>query len=331
MTTDSCRFLVTGATGCIGAWTVRLLLDDGIPVVAAHLKSDFRRFHLVSLGRGEDVEFVQLDVTDAAAVTQVVQEHEITHIVHLAGLQTPFCAADPPLGAMVNVVGTVNVFEAVRASGRPIGLAYASSSAVYGNITSQPAGLVTDSSPLHPETLYGVYKAANEGTATIYAATHGIGSIGLRPFSVYGPGRDQGMTSDPTKAVLAAVLNTPFKINFGGNLVLTYAADCARAFTASALAAAGSGDAVCLSIPGRRVGMPHFIDMITSLLPEAKGRLSCENKPIPIPSLLGATALEEAVGEIPNRTLPQGIADTIEHFRRALAAGLLSPPPSIGA
>lgn len=323
MATESGRFLVTGATGCIGAWTVRVLLDEGTPVVATHLNGDFRRFQLVSLGREDEVEFLRLDITHPGALAQVVQQHQITHIVHLAGLQTPFCAADPPVGAMVNVVGTVNVFEAIRSSGRQIGLAYASSSAVYGNIASQPAGVVMDSSALHPETLYGVYKAANEGTAKVYAATHGIASIGLRPFSIYGPGRDQGMTSDPTKAILAAVTSTPFRINFGGNLALTYAADCAHAFIASARAAAGSSDAVCLSIPGRRTDMAQFVDMVHDLLPGARGLISYEQTPIPVPALLGATALEDAVGKVPNRPLEQGVAETIDHFRQALAAGFI--------
>lgn len=109
----------------------------------------------------------------------------ITRIVHLAGLQLPFCAADPPLGAMVNVVGTVNVFEAIRASGRTDGLAFASSAAVFGDPLGHRAGLVADTSELLPESFYGVYKAANEGTARIYSREHGIGSICLRPFIVY--------------------------------------------------------------------------------------------------------------------------------------------------
>ena len=133
------------------------------------------------------------------------------------------------------------------------------------------------------------------------------------------------MTSDPTKAILAAVMGTPFKINFGGNLALTYAEDCAHAFIASARAAAGSGDAVCLSIPAQRTAIAQFVDMIHGLLPAARGLISHENKPIPVPALLGASALTEAVGEVPNRPLEEGVAETIEHFRKALAAGYLLP------
>ena len=139
---------------------------------------------------------------------------------------------------MVNVVGTVNMFEAIRAAGGRTGLAYASSAAVFGDPVGRPAGLVGDASELRPDSFYGVYKAANEGTAKVYSRDHGIGSIGLRPFIVYGLGRDQGMTSDPTKAMLAAAAGVPFKIKFGGSVLLTYAPDCARVFIASARAAA---------------------------------------------------------------------------------------------
>ena len=57
--------------------------------------------------------------------------------------------------------------------------------------------------PLLPRTLYGVYKQANESTAKVYYQDHDLSSIGLRPYVIYGPGRDQGMTSTPTKALLA--------------------------------------------------------------------------------------------------------------------------------
>lgn len=327
------RFLVTGAAGCIGAWVVRLLLDEGVPVVATDLSADLHRFELISQGRPENkhdekLEFDQLDVTSGADVAAIVADRGITRIVHLAGLQLPFCAADPPLGAMVNVVGTVNVFEAIRASGRTVGLAFASSAAVFGDPLGHRAGLVADTSELLPESFYGVYKAANEGTARVYSREHGIGSICLRPFIVYGLGRDQGMTSDPTKAMLAAAAGVPFKIKFGGSVLLTYAPDCARAFIASARAAAGSGDAVSLNVPGRRIGIPALVDLIEHILPGSGRFITWDDKPLRVPSLLSGSALRDAVGDLPNAWLADGVRATIAGFQAALAAGLVTPAPS---
>ena len=327
MRTGSEHFLVTGAAGCIGAWVVRRLLDDGIPVTATDISEDLRRLQLISLGR-DDVkpDFVPLDVTHAGDVAAVVRDRQITHIVHLAGLQVPFCAANPPLGALVNVVGTVNVFEAVRAAGRRVGLAYASSAAVYGINSPATDRVVSDDSPLRPDSHYGVYKTANEGTARIYSMTEGIGSIGLRPFVVYGPGRDQGLTSDPTMAMLAAAAKIPFRIKFGGSVLLTYAPDCARAFILAARAADGSGQAVSLNVPGRPIGVAALVDLIEEAAPESVGLISHESTPLEMPALITAPALEALLGPVPNCPLREGVQATISDFRNALAAGLLTPP-----
>lgn len=336
MPTATERFLVTGAAGCIGAWALRLLLDEGVPVVATDLSPDLRRFRLISQGqtspgqiwpgRADDgLEFAELDVTSGRDVTALVADRGITHVIHLAGLQLPFCAADPSLGARVNVVGTVNVFEAIRAAGGQIGLALASSAAVFGRPAGHPGGVVADNSALLPESFYGVYKAANEGTAKVYAADHGIGSISLRPFIVYGPGRDQGMTSDPTKAMLAAAAGVPFRIKFSGSMLLTYAPDCARAFIASARAAAGSGEAVSLNVPGHRIGIPALVDLIEDVLPGARDLITWDRNLLPVPSLLAGAALPGAVGDVPNIPLADGVRQTIKIFQDALAAGLVSP------
>jgi len=320
------RFLVTGAAGCIGAWAVRLLLDEGVPVVATDLSPDLRRFELISQGRPGQPEFAELDVTSSRDVAAIVADRGITHAVHLAGLQLPFCAADPPLGALVNVVGTVNVFEAIRASGGHIGLAFASSAAVFGKPDRHPAGVVADNSPLLPDSFYGVYKVANEGTASVYATGHGIGSIALRPFIVYGLGRDQGMTSDPTKAMLAAAAGVPFQIKFSGSMLLTYAPDCARAFIASARAAAGSGEAISLNVPGHRISVPALAGLIEDVLPGSGRLITWDRDLLPVPSVLAGPAIHDAVGDVPNIPLADGVRETIKGFRDALTAGRLSAP-----
>jgi nucleoside-diphosphate-sugar epimerase len=253
-----------------------------------------------------------------------VADAGITNIVHLAGLQVPFCAANPPLGAMVNVVGTVNVFEAVKRAGRQVGLAYASSAAVYG--ASSGAGVVGDLSPVAPQSHYGVYKVANEGTARIYAESDGIGSIGLRPFVVYGLARDQGMSSEPTKAMLAAAAGRPYHMRFGGSVWLTHAEDCARTFIAASRAAAGSGDAIALNVPGRRGGIAELVELIEAAAPGSKERITWDAKALPVASLVSPPPVEEAMGATYNRPLAEGVATTIEQFRTALAAGLVEPP-----
>src|SRR3972149_1820959 len=169
------HFLVTGAMGCIGAWVVRNLVREGTPrensrVVASDPPTDPKRIKLLldpdELNR---VTFVAGDITDLAALERALDEHAITHVIHLAALQIPFCRADPPLGERGNVVGTVNVFEAVKKRKHINKVVYASSAAVYSDADAYPAGVpVPQDAPLRPNTLYGVYKQANEGAARVY-------------------------------------------------------------------------------------------------------------------------------------------------------------------
>src|SRR5512133_2726955 len=197
------RFLVTGALGCIGSWVVHVLRQEGVPVSTLDVAGNPHRLKLMMSDADlAQINFIAGDITDFACVERAIKDSGATHIIHLAALQVPFCKADPVLGARVNVVGTVNVFEAAKRCGiRQV--VYASSIAVYGMSEEYPDGLVDDASLLHPRNLYGVYKQANEGTARIYWQDDGIASIGLRPYVVYGAGRDQGLTSGPTKAMLA--------------------------------------------------------------------------------------------------------------------------------
>ena len=105
-----------------------------------------------------------------------------------------------------------------------------------------------------PRTLYGVYKLANEGTATVYAAGDAASpSVGLRPFSVYGPGRDQGLTAGPTLAIAAAVRGEPYQIGFGGRTQLHYAPDVARAFVRAARSAPGGAQTLNLGGPATAI------------------------------------------------------------------------------
>lgn len=216
------RFLVTGALGCIGAWTVKRLVNEGVPVWAYDLGTSLHRLQLIMDDNALNiVKFVQGDITNFDTFNRAVADNGITHIVHLAAFQVPFVRAQPVLGAKVNLVGMSVVLEAAKQHMDQVrGLVYASSVAVYG----------LDGKSMQPVSLYGVHKIAQEGMARIYSQEYGLHSLGLRPHTVYGPGRDQGMTSTPTKAMLAAAVGRPYEISFGGTILMEHAADMAAAF-----------------------------------------------------------------------------------------------------
>ena len=187
-------YLVTGALGALGAWVVRSLLDREQEVVTYDLGGSDHRLRLaLTDDELEALRAIDGDVTDLDALERVMDEHDVTNVIHLAALQVPFVRDDPVLGSRVNVTGTVNVLEAVRRRGERMGpVVYASSI----------AAVKADAE--YPSTLYGVFKLANEGTAAGYFADFGVASVGLRPHTIYGPGRDQGLTSAPTAAMVAA-------------------------------------------------------------------------------------------------------------------------------
>ena len=257
------------------------------------------------------VELVRGDVTDLDALGRVLDEQRITRVVHLAALQVPFCRADPVLGARVNVVGTVNVFEAVKARlDRIPGVAYASSAAVYGPADPSPA---PESGGTAPATLYGVYKLANEGTARLYWDESSVPSIGIRPFVVYGPGRDQGLTSGPTAAMLAAARGESYEIPYGGRAQYDYAPAVAEAFVRAASSPTG---AVVANFPGVRASMAEVAAAIEAATPEPV-RVTWREEPLPFPAELEAVALERALGPLPQPSLAEGVRETMARFRAA--------------
>lgn len=317
------RFLVTGALGCIGAWVVRNLIRDGVPTAIFDLASDPRRLRLIM---SEDelarVRLLTGDITDLAAVEGALAATDATHVIHLAALQVPFCKADPALGARVNVVGTVNVFEAAKRRGlRQV--VYASSAAVYGISEEYPEGPLGHDAPLRPRTHYGVYKQANEGTARVYWQDDGIASIGLRPYVVYGPGRDQGLTSSPTTAMLAAALGQPYQIPFGGRFDLQFAADVAQAFIHAARVPFDGADV--FNLRGSVVHIREIIAAIEDVAPAMRGQLSFTDVPLGFPEEMDDTSLREVLGPLPHTPLREGIATTIGTFQQAIADGRLAP------
>jgi UDP-glucuronate 4-epimerase len=317
------RFLVTGALGCIGAWTVRQLVREGVPVVAFDLGRDARRLGLVmppeDLAR---VTFVQGDITDLAAIEHAINEHGVTNVIHLAALQVPFCRADPPRGASVNVTGTVNVFEAVsRRSDRMAQVVYTGSIGMYSPSDVDPVTRrLEEGAEAHPGNHYGVYKLANEGNARVYWQDAGLASTCIRPMTVYGAGRDQGMTSSPTVAIAAAVLGQRFEISFGGRTLFQYAEDVA---TTMILASRSAPDgARVLNLGGSSVALTDWVAAIEAAVPAATGRITIAATELPFPAEIAHERLA-VLGAVPVTPYRDAISATADIYRRLAAQGRL--------
>jgi nucleoside-diphosphate-sugar epimerase len=304
------RFLVTGAYGCIGAWVVHELLAEGQSVVTFDLSSDPRRLRLLLEEEAiAAIPHVAGDITDLDAVERALDEQAITNVIHLAALQVPFCRADPPLGARVNVLGTVNVFDAASRRPHLAPIVYASSIAAF-----DAAGTMADP----PGTIYGVYKRANEQSAAVYLVESGVSSTGLRPHTVYGVGRDQGLTSAPTTAMLAAAAGMPYTIPYGGAAQLQLARDVAHAFIEASLA--GLEGAAVHNLPGRRVPIAEIVAVLDA------DTIGYDDVRLPFPEEADSRSFAASFPGFAETPLADGVAATVDRFRTLLAEGLVQPP-----
>jgi UDP-glucuronate 4-epimerase len=313
------KFMIIGALGCIGAWTAKRLVDEGTGVVSFDLPGDPHRFKLIMPESDiAKITVVEGDVTDQAGLEAAVRDNGVTHVVHLAALQVPSVRANPVLGSKINVVGTTIVFEVARALADQVkSVTYASSVAVYGAANLYPAGSIGFDAQHLPTTLYGVTKVANEWTAKIYWQDYSVRSVGVRPAFVYGPGRDVGMTSTPTKAMLAAAAGRPYHISFGGTGFFQHADDVAKALILSARSNVES--APTFNLGGTRVAMTDVIKAITAAAPESEGTITAETNQLPFPDQYDGAPLDNAVGPVGWRSFADGTRQTIADFKTAIS------------
>jgi nucleoside-diphosphate-sugar epimerase len=314
-------FLITGAHGFIGAWIVKRLLGTGARLVIFDQSADAQRLRLIM---NEDeisrAKVVTGDITDAGSLSPIIEGFAVTNIIHLAGLQVPTCRADPRLGSMVNVVGTINVFEAARrAEGQIKSVVYASSAAVFGIVADERA--ITERDEPQPTSHYGVFKRCNEGNARVYHLDHGVNSVGLRPLTVYGVGRDFGLTSDPTKAMKAAVVGRPFHIRFGGRTDFQYVADTADVFIRAATSSLTG--AHVFNLHGETIHLSELVKEIERAWPSASGTITHADEPLAIPAEMDDTAIRAALGSLPATPLAEGVRSTIERFAELQSEGWL--------
>ncbi len=305
--------LVTGAGGCLGAWTMAVLSRSGVECIGFDLSSDRKRPGLLMGDSAADaLDWETGDITQFEPLLAIARKYDIKAIIHYAGLQVPFCKADPALGARVNVEGTINVLQAARETGiRRLVLA------------SSVASLAFPPGSSWSETLYGAYKQANEHTAFVYWADWRVPSVCIRPSIVYGVARDQGVSSKSTLAIQAAVLNMEYQIPFTGPMSWLYAGEAAAAFIA-AVSQDGDG-AHCFDLNGTCATVQYGVDILKSLAPDAK--IACDGPQIPFPVDQDDGPLRSHVPDYPSVTVADGIEATHRAFESLRKKGRLPALP----
>ena len=186
------RFLVTGGTGFIGSFVVERLVAEGADVVV--LDATPQPANLSDLAG--DVEIVEGDVRDAAAVAKAVEG--AAGVFHMAVLPLGPTIEQPRLGLEVNVDGTFNVLEAAeRAGARKV--VFSSASSVYGDTDDT----MDESHPLGARTMYGASKIAGEYLLRAFADRDALDYVTLRYMNVYGPRQAGGLVMSVLRRILA--------------------------------------------------------------------------------------------------------------------------------
>jgi nucleoside-diphosphate-sugar epimerase len=306
--------LMTGGFGCIGSWVAKQLVEAGREVWILDLAQDTHRLDLIlEPDRRGLVHFIEGDVSDDETVRAAAERVGATEILHLAGLQTPTCRAVPILGARVNVIGTLAVFEAARVLKDQVRrVVYASSAAVHGPVEPGTRGPVGDHVRLYPVSHYGAYKVCNELNARVYWLEHAVTSIGLRPWTVYGVGRDFGMTSEPTMAIKAVALYRPYRISYGGFQDFQYVADVAATFVRALDHPFEGADA--FNLRGAVLSIEEFVQALEEAIPAGRSLVTFGDRQLPIAPDLDDSRLQNVLGPIPQTPLRTGIAETYNRF-----------------
>lgn len=299
------RVLITGGSGFLGAWIVRRLQARATAVRVFDVNAD--RSKVAEIAGAATADGLDWRIGDIRRTDDVVAAAEgCDGVIHLAGVLTPACIADPVRGAEINLIGTINVFEAARVHGLA-SVVYASSAGVFG-----------PDDPVHPfpTTLYGAYKLAGEGVARSYLAVHGIRSVGLRPMVVYGPGRDAGLSAGPSIACREVARGRAYVHPFSGRSGFVYVEDCADLFVRS-LSLGPSGASV-FNVFGVDASIDEVLDQLRRIVPGANLRV--DGPPLPVAPGIAETGLDAAFPGRRRTSLADGLKATVDYYRNKAAS-----------
>ena len=198
-------FVVTGGAGFIGSHLAARLAGSGQQVrILDSLVSAASERRAAELAEMPGMEMVRGDIRDPATCRSVLADADFV-FHHAAEVSVPQSVADPAACVAVNLGGLVNLLEAARTAQTVKRFVLASSCAVYGNApgAAKSEGAATD--PLSP---YAVSKLAGEHLCRTYFLLHGLPTISLRYFNVYGPGQDpDGAYAAVIPKFIAAILH----------------------------------------------------------------------------------------------------------------------------
>ena len=320
------RVLVTGSAGMVGSHLSEMLAADKDNLVIATYHRP--TIDLAELPASERVKVCELDVTHGEVVRRMIVTERPDEIFHLAAQSLPAVSwANPWDTIQVNVLGTVNLFEAIKSvratdpSYDPV-VVVACSSAAYGASLRPDNVPITETNILQPLHPYGISKAAQDMLTYQYRVNDGIRGIRARIFNSTGPRKTRDVVSD-FAARVAKIATTGSGSLRVGNLEARRAILDVRDLTAALVLLARKG------VPGEAYNIcatrAYLIRDLLSLFEAAAGiAIATETdpglyRPSDEPIIFGDTSkLRNVTGWSPVFTIQQTIQSVVDYELRAL-------------
>ena len=309
------RVLVTGGAGFIGSHVADVFLAKGHEVHVVDDLSTGKRANLPPKS-----EFHELSV-NTPQFARLVREGKFDIIAHLAAqIDVRKSVADPINDATINILGTLNLMEAVRASGAKTRIVFTSTGGVlYGDFNTPPNAEIY---PKDPESPYAISKLSIEYYLAYYGRVHGLEVVSLRFGNVYGPRQDPHGEAGVVAIFCGRILdNRPLTV-FGDGLQTrdyVFVGDVARAVWMGAtkpLPEKGRLDARAFNI-GTGVGT-SVLDIVQKLQQAAGSDVPVEFAPHrpgeQQESFVNVDKAKAILGWTPEVSLEEGLATTYEWF-----------------
>ena len=298
------NFLVTGASGFIGTWVIKHLLDQNHQVTALDQEPGNELWSRVLGKQAESFLFATTNLTSPNDLAELIKRNDIEFIVHLAALLTPACQNDPWLGLQTNVVGSAALFEAARQTRKVKAISYTSSSAVYGEGRDQRES---------PPMFYGAFKQSVDLIAEQYWLHENLRSIAIRPHVVYGPERQTGLTAGPSLAARAAVLQKPYCIGYTGIAGYDFVEDVANGLVRGAIECPPG--ATVVDMPSQQAFPEDLVKTMETILLGSENLISIQGPQLPISRPFRPNYLETVFPDFQPITLREGLRKTIDYYQ----------------